>query len=1308
MFLEKLLSIEFFSSQKRLIFLFIVLCLLVVGILLAESLYSSYVERKWEAIQKEEEQNLHENFQSRFLTYYQETLHLTEQIALDPTVKESIFSSNIKPSAKLFEALLSHANPILSIEVYDREHTILGWVGDRGPSIDLQVMPEQHESFILEGPIYSYLVISVPIVDDENILCYVIGKRLFDVNLPISNRFISSSAFTSAFTSQMSFQPEFIFSSTSNSEKGEQFFFIPLLGNSNQQLGFASLPKPLLSSRLDEIHHTARLVVNVLFLGLLGILIALVFRLKAIQRLSLIKILAITMSIWLLRYAFVWTNFPSEYLRSSIFGPAFFASPFGYGIAKSAGDLFITAVFLCANIIAICQYLSRYNFSVEKESLSISAAKKALALGTFFLSPYILFIVLRGYFAAIHSAVFDSSLVYNDPTTVIPSFEVSLILLSLLLISFSLAITTVGVLLFSQSLVNGIFLKLKDQYHWIIVVVLYFVSSILFELIHHNPLTSQEFRILFLLGFIPMTAWLKSLLDRRFALLHPKILGVLFCVGVILLVPLLDRKVHEYDRSHVELVANEIIRPQDSWLTFVMNQTLDDLSSNEIAQIFSSGERDELENLAFAQWAKSILSREGYNCSITFMNYDGEVISDFHVGVAPHDPRFHEYDLPAISRFIDAGERKLRGGTVKWYTGYTPIMMDNGILIGGVWVEFNADRQTLLRGEAPDVLRNYGKENFERHHRRLVLSEYFQGKLIYSTEEDVPLDRPLPSGLKNYTSYEGGIWLDDIIEGEVYETYFIPRTQDEPNNSWIALGMEALDVRWHVFTYLRYVLFSMIFAICIILIVLMIRVLRGDRIVVDFRMKVVLSFIVVSLIPVMIVAYYNRQYATERLEESTMKKLNDRTSVVVAEVQRQLGMTVPFSFAQITDELCADIATDLNTDFNLYSGFTLQASSKPEMFEAELLDRTISASAFLNIFLKKKGFFYERQLIGTLPYTVGYRPLVSDAGDIVGAVSVPTLYHQAEVAEELTKRNVFLFSAYAIALVLALIIGTIFANQISSPIRRLKLATQRIAAGELELDIPVERKDELGELEAAFKQMTRDLKRTQEQMIKTQRELAWKEMAKQVAHEIKNPLTPIKLSIQHLRQAYADGVKDFGHVLHRVSTTILDQIDALSRIASEFAHFARLPERKLEPCNVNEVLLEAKNLFQQHKDIKFMMHLQADKFVVLADREELRRAFINLLRNAIQAMRERGTITLTTYTVHNLIEITITDTGPGISSKIKERMFEPNFSTKTDGMGLGLPIVKKIIDDLGGTISIDSVLGRGTTVIVRLPVSSSQ
>jgi two-component system nitrogen regulation sensor histidine kinase NtrY len=211
-------------------------------------------------------------------------------------------------------------------------------------------------------------------------------------------------------------------------------------------------------------------------------------------------------------------------------------------------------------------------------------------------------------------------------------------------------------------------------------------------------------------------------------------------------------------------------------------------------------------------------------------------------------------------------------------------------------------------------------------------------------------------------------------------------------------------------------------------------------------------------------------------------------------------------------------------------------------------------------------------------------------------------------------------------------------------------------------------------------------------------------MAKQVAHEIKNPLTPMKLSVQHLRQAFHDRAANLDEILDTVTKTIVEQIETLSRIASEFSHFGRMPRRKLEECDLQDVLRESIQLFEQDRNVVFSCHFAPSLPPIFADREELRRAFINLIRNGIQAMDGKGRIDIHTEHEEGEVRITIRDEGKGIPEEVQDKLFQPNFSTKTDGMGLGLAIVKKTVDDLGGTVVLVPAEGKGTAARISLPL----
>lgn len=1286
-----------FFTQKQGLRIFIALLCLAAVVLAGERLMLSRLESGWEEASRAEADRSRHDMQDCFASFQAETRAVVDGALRDLEREQP------GDRASQFETLAASTRDGVTLELCDSLHEVLAWSGNRGPLIDADRLTPEPSSFVLQGPIYTYLIVALPVQLQGNGRGTILGKRLFDVNFPINNRFISSRVFTSTFTSRLDAPVEFRFPAAQSTRGDSLSVYVDLHGVDGSPIGTALVPRPLSPVMADGIHHTAMTILGIIAFVALAVLAVGIIPHLARRRSPAGRGLLWTFFIWTARYLFVWLEFPKSLFPGALFDPGHFASPFGAGLAQSLADVLLTSAALLVNVLLIVvPGLERLRRSTPPGPASSSPRR--LVLAVFLpLSAILLFLFLRGYYATIHSAVFDSSLAYNDPATLLPTSEVAVMLLCLFLLALALVAAGIGILMSAHALLRRTYCGLSPIAAWGILAALYLVLSFIFGSLYHHSLMSQGARALVLAGGVLLAAWTSYRLGRGGS--AAGIALILALAAIIIVVPPLDAKVHELDRDHVGLMAHEILRPADGWLNVVVNRALDEVTQGRAAEVLQSGDPGDIDKLAFTQWAGSILSKEGNNCSVTFVNAEGSVVSDFHIGIAPQWFRRHHMDeMPRSTKLVEVEDRSDAGGIVKWYRGYAPVFAGDTLFLGGVWIDLSGVNQRMLRGESEEILRNSSREDFAAHHRRLYFFEYFEGQLVASTAEDAALRSALPAEVGNHADSSDGLWVEPQIGGKSYEMYFLPDGSRGKAGSWIALGMESLDARWHVYTFLRYVGFFLLVALAGLACFLITHAFRGSRPAADFRTKLLVAFTVVSLIPVVILGSYNRISATERAAEVTQRELGRQTSVVAAELERTLGANTPALLARVSDEQCSELAAAMDIDFNVYDGGGLQASSKPEMFTAELLDRSLGAEAFLNVVLGRKSFFAENQTIGSLPYIVGYRPLLADNGNVIGVVSVPTLYSRNEIETELTERNAFLYGSYAFALVLSLVAGSLFANQIASPVRRLKRATAELARGNMNVELQRSGTDELGDLEEAFARMTTDLRRTQAEMLKAQKELAWREMAQQVAHEIKNPLTPMKLSVQHLRQAYRDKAGDFGEVLQRVSTTVLEQIDALSRIASEFSSFARMPERKVEPVDLHAILEEAKNLFHL-ESIAVVMELQADRSVVLADREELRRVFINILRNSVQAMDEHGEIVVATFSSEGRITATLRDNGPGIPEEIRKRLFEPNFSTKTDGMGLGLTIVRATIESLGGTILVES--GEGTTVSITLPLEGA-
>lgn len=1174
------------------------------------------------------------------------------------------------------------------------------------PQMERLKLPHRRTSGILQDPIYSYLMISVPVVSGDDTLGMLIGKRLFDVNYPISNRFINPAAFSSTFTASLGVSPDFDFSPDAGSIVPPGRYSVALGGIDGTRIGVAVLKEPALEARLADLSDTFSGWRDTSLFILIAVALWPLIRAGRGASSGAVRVIVSMAYLWFLRYALIVFRLPFSFAHTPVFGPDYFASPLWFGIAGSLGDMLISSAVLLISVLIVGREIMKSQPPPVRGAIQAGWLKRAWSAAVVVLLVAILFLFIRGFAAVIRSAVFDSALSYNDPTSVVPSFELSIMLASLLLLSLSLVIAAVLILGAVFSMVRRLFPRRPpDRPLWAALFVFLVIVSLAYGSFAPSPLLGQGERIMAIL-LLALLAWrARERLQNGLSPLTLTTAGALMTVAVAFIIPQLDREAHASDGIYVELLARDMARPEDAWLSLLTNQALDELTRPEIAHALAAADPGEVEKLAFTGWAGSILSREGDNCSVTYSDSQGQIVSDFNLGVSRYPASARSIPFPA-ARSVRTEAHSEHGFIVKASLGYAPVVADSGVRVGGVWVEVSGMRGTRFNGESPEILRNYSRDRLEKHYRSLVFFEYFQGRLVHSTPEDLPLDRSLPAGVDAAACGGSGCWIESDVGGTGYEIFFLRDTNTGDEDSWIAVGMASLDYRWHVYSFLRYILFFLMLAVAASALIAGVRMARGWRYRADFRARLLGAFIAVSLIPVLLLAINNRQYTIDQADLSTARNLSNQTSIVVSEIQRELGLNAPVVLARLTDERSMQIADDLNTDFNVYLDATIQASSKPEMFAAELLDARVSARAYQSLVINKKPFFFERQSIGSLPYVVGYRPLIAENGAIIGIVSVPTLYRQAEIDERLTRRNVFLYGTYTLAALVSLLASTLFANRISAPLRRLKEAARRVAVGSLDVELRGDRKDELGDLERAFAQMTADLRRTQEEMIRTNRELAWKEMAKQVAHEIKNPLTPIKLSIQHLRRAYDDRVKDFGAILRQVSDTVLAQIETLSRIASEFSRFGRMPDRQIEALDAREVIREAQGLFRQHEGIRFDLELGDRPRIINADREEFRRALINIIRNAVQAMEERGKVTIRTQADESDVEIRIADTGPGIPDAVRRHLFEPNFSTKTDGMGLGLAIVKKIINDLGGTVEVESTLGVGTTVVLHLPVAN--
>jgi nitrogen fixation/metabolism regulation signal transduction histidine kinase len=395
------------------------------------------------------------------------------------------------------------------------------------------------------------------------------------------------------------------------------------------------------------------------------------------------------------------------------------------------------------------------------------------------------------------------------------------------------------------------------------------------------------------------------------------------------------------------------------------------------------------------------------------------------------------------------------------------------------------------------------------------------------------------------------------------------------------------------------------------------------------------------------------------------------------------------------------------TDINLYdpSG-NLLATSRPEIFDRGLQGEKMNPVAFRKMAGEKQAEFVNHEKIGNLSYLSAYVPYLNAENKLMAYLNLPYFSKQDVLSKDISTLIVAIINVYVLLILMTIAIAVFISDQITRPLRLIRQKFSEIKLGKQYEPISYRGKDEIGSLVAEYNRMVGELERSVDMLAKSERESAWREMAKQIAHEIKNPLTPMKLSVQQLQRAWEDHSEDFDRHLERVARTLIEQIDNLSSIASEFSNFAKMPRAVNERINLSERIRNTLDLFPSTDNIRYSFACADNNICIMADKEQISRVFINLIKNAVQSIPENkaGKIRLKLEALNRKAVFTISDNGKGIPDELLDKMFTPNFTTKSSGMGMGLAIVKNIIETCNGTITFQTDVKQGTTFRIEIPL----
>lgn len=1327
-------------------------------------------EKEWETISRESNGKNKELCVSMFDQYQNSLLSLSNDLSSNSDIKRNLDRNDSK---KLFEEFLNlKLDKSLQIELYNSKLELLAFSGRR---LDSDIYSLQRAlkgnkfSVIKEIGFFTYLIIYSPVnssKDDADVSGVLLCAKLLDVKDQIGKKFHQSEGMIKEIGREIKSEPMLIpadvisgrmsFDSASYSDKIQ----IDLPAVDKAIIGKLLLNDYSKLVHIQSIETLEKKIISALIFGFTVIFFLLCLNFSKAIPARLPKFAIFISVLTLIRYLWLKFSFPSAILRIEIFSPGDYASTFGFGIARSLGDLFITSSFIL--LVALYGFFitvsgSSYTSLVSRKESRLSASLKIIV------SIVIFFLVIYLFGIIIQSIVYDSNLQFFDKANVIPASSLFTLNLALLIFAFSMFLFLVSlVIIGNRKLVANVFSENKyRKFSFIlllalIILVNFFTAGFFKEF---NLEGSYRFIIIILSFTFGVYLSSKLYLSKTYNVFNIRNFSIIIIFCMVTVPGILLEKITSQETHFVELIGGRISEKEDDRVRYLLITELSRLADSKRLES-ELNDKSKQQELAFSVWSDSKLSEESFNTAVVITDTNRRKKSDFIFGPAnlnadsvlafaerslfkkkiaqklpdtllltdslalEEEPEEFEFESEEPENVFEAEKiTVLKNDIEKYYLGIVPLEILNlrgtnfETKLGYLMTAVEYESKNYLLQSSTQLFRNYsGDKLFDKLISTPVITEYVGGEIVGSTNRDLSKENTISlnafrESVKNKPEKSG--WRYEIINNEKYRTYYIQAAPEELtlDERIFAISLKRSDVKLIIFFYLKFILFTVVIYLAVLSVLALILLSRIRSLQFNFREKLFASFFLVSVIPIILLAIYTRSFIKNKYDGNFQNQIISDLNLVSQSLKSaQTGIGKIDSLGVESGTIMTKSIQQSDKNFNLFSKYRLVATTDEELYKSDMLDTRADADAYYNVYVMKKDFYSKTKELGPYSFIVGYRPLFDSRNNLIGLISSQTVYKQNLMNEELTEILTFIFGTYFIVIILLLIFVTFMTDRISKPILSMQLATEKIAKGESNVALEIKSNDELGKLVQSFNKMTSELEISKQKLKKIEREAAWRDIARRVAHEIKNPLTPMKLSIQHLYDMYASpGKEDFENSLKKTRDIIIKEIDKLNRIATEFSDFAKLPGKDYESTDLNEVIEEVVSLYSRSKDITFLRSLDPLIERIWADKQELNRVFQNLIKNSIQAIDERGEIQVKTYRSNGRIVAEVIDNGCGIDPEIMAHLFEPNFSTKSTGMGLGLAITKKSLDEMKAEIKFQSNNGRGTRALIKfMPLNGNK
>ncbi|MCX7834320.1 MAG: ATP-binding protein [Ignavibacteria bacterium] len=1346
------------------VLVFLILWIIVIG--LFEERLKSQIDIKWSNIYSEKVTEQKEKCKQIFDEYQSSLLKYTNLILSSDEIKKAIANKDINKIFASYEKL--NLSEDFCCEIYDRKFNLLFFSG-RELLPDMYLLQKcftgRSFSFIKNIGFYSYLLIFSPIQDAESdVVAVSVTASLLDVTFKNKEKFFPDIGLTNQIINKIGLSSPKLINSESIElstlqNKGADNEFLLINGIDGSVIGAIILDQYDKRTYTAELQETVAKFVSILVLFITIIIGFLFYRGMKLIKNDKVDFLKALMSLLLLvfiRYLWLIFKFPSEILQSDLFNPQHFATGTFVGLAKSLGELFITFSLLLIWIVYVAKIFStNENIYGQKNNKSLLIE---LAIQIILIFSFILILLL--YFSTFKNIITDSNIKFLDKSSIIPSPELLIINLVLLIVTFILIFLNCSLLIISyfriKKLLNSSLIK-----RFLFVILFVIFSAISIALSSYLTLKIEKFLDLFIVFVIFVAGYYivkNAYVQRNLKLFNLKNFYIVILASVILMpiVLLYNLKLKEPD--YIESLGKSITNLEEEKAIIILSNVLHDINTDKSIEN-SILDKSKLQGLAFKLWSESKLISESYNSAIIILDSNKKIVSDFNISplsietdsvlkyasikffnkpyiFSPPDndtivESLEEIDIentdydfyPVMFENVTIFKNPIE----KYYIGITSIEKSQykntqrAKLLGYVLIVLQSDVKNFVT-QQQQLFRSQDKDNLlYKLIAKPEVSEFVNSEI--ETATDIVVAEEVKNFIPEFSNYvftskKKNLWKKVYINDEEYNTYFYfaePKNIDEPNLNTpvriIALTTKEKDYGVYIFYFFKYILINILIFIIVYILSSLVTSYRLKNIKFSFRNKLFLIFLLISVIPIIALGFYTRAFIINKYDTSTQSQILSDLSLVSEVLSSEKGYPpnvklLPDTTGRRYKNALERYFIKTDKNFNIFINNKLVSTTSDELFKSDLLSKRLDADAYYNLVLLRKDNFFKNRHIGAITFFEGYKPIFDIGNKISAIVSSVTLFRQNEINEELTETITFIFGSYIIVVILILILVKFFTDRLSKPILILKEATEKVARAEPNIKIDIKRSDELGILVDAFNKMIKDLEVSKEQQKRAEREAAWRDIAMRVAHEIKNPLTPIKLSIQHLSKVFKEMKtrEEMQKAVEDTKVIIIREIDRLNKIATDFSNFAKMPTRHYELINVNEVLEEVLTLYSFEERITIIKNLKPDLPLIRADRQELNRIFQNIVKNAFQAILEKGTITANSYFDDKFVYVEIIDTGIGMEEEVLEKLFEPNFSTKSSGMGLGLAITKKSLDDIKASITIESKVNVGTKVILKFHI----